>query len=318
MTSRETERDLVPEQRNRLSVLESSGRLNDIDRVVQSLREDSVVLVRNLELQHADAIIRHVASAFGLLDRLDMQATFADMLGHRHRVGKYRMSVNMRPSHQFIPPHSEGDSFTGIQLASFYCCENSTDGGVTVLLNVDDSSPTWTSLRERVMRLDRGSRHLESGELRRATVLHHLHTPATVRVEDRVLGELQSAIPGVKLVDALAVPRKIRSVILERDLYSYWDSIASVDRSAVGAYARLIRNSGLLKEPVGHDLSQLDNAAPRRIWASGVDHASLFRCRITHKLVRGDLVVLNNFTWAHSVTNWTAESGVRDVSAAFA
>jgi hypothetical protein len=35
-------------------------------------------------------------------------------------------------------------------------------------------------------------------------------------------------------------------------------------------------------------------------------------------LTRGDLIILNNLTWAHSVANWRPESGVRNVSAAFA
>jgi hypothetical protein len=32
----------------------------------------------------------------------------------------------------------------------------------------------------------------------------------------------------------------------------------------------------------------------------------------------GDLVIYNNLTWAHSVANWSPDSGTRRVIAAFA
>lgn len=313
------ELNAIPEDPARLLILEPSERsVIDLDLALKGLKEDKVLLFRDLDAEGADAALRRIAGAFGLLERLELQAAFAGMLRHRDRVGRYRMTVNARSSYNFIPPHSEGDSFSAMQLASFFCSENSTDGGVTVLVSIDDSSPSWPSLREQVTRLPRTARLLKAGELRRIIPMYHLHDPACVQDNDVVLGERQSVIPGLAVLDVLAVPRRARSVILERELYSYWDAIASVDRSGAPAHLRVLRDGGLLKEPIGSDPAKLDGTASRRIWSSGVDHETLFRCKITRKLSRGDLVVMNNLTWAHSATNWTPESGVRNVSAAFA
>jgi hypothetical protein len=314
-----TEPHDVPEDPGRLLILDSSGPDSvHLNLALQALREDKVVLFRNLEPERADAILRQVAGFFRLLERLDLQAAFSSMRRHRSRVGRYRMTVNARSSYQFIPPHSEGDSFIAMQLASFYSSQNSTDGGITVLVNIDDSSAAWRSLRELLIRLPRIARSPRPSELRRVTPMYHLRSPPYIEDSDTVVGECQSVIPGLRLLTALAVPRRIRSVILERDLYCYWDSIASTDRSATAAHLRVLRSSGLLKEPPGLDLARLDNTTERRIWSSGVDHTSVFRCKINHKLTRGELIIMNNLTWAHSATNWTPESGVRDVSAAFA
>jgi len=57
------------------------------------------------------------------------------------------MSVNERNDYQFIPPHSEGNHLMNMQLAAFFCYENSTDGGVTVLLNINETFNEWHKLR---------------------------------------------------------------------------------------------------------------------------------------------------------------------------
>jgi hypothetical protein len=308
----------VREDHARLVVLESLFGRNARP-VIEALRTDSVVLIRNVTPDEADGTLHQVAQHLGLLPQLEQQAAYAAFLRHRQRVGKYGMTVNPRDTYQFITPHSEGSSQSNMQLASFYCFENTTDGGETILMNIDADSPLWGSLREFVTRIQHGSRPLTPGEMKRLTALYRLHSPPGVRDDDRIVRERKSEIPGLLLADVLAVPRAIPSRILERDLYVYWDSVASTDTATVQAYVRVLRESGLLREPAdGADLNRLDNAAPRRIWSSGVDHNALFRCKVTHKLTRGDLIILNNLTWAHSVANWRPESGVRNVSAAFA
>jgi hypothetical protein len=121
------------------------------------------------------------------------------------------------------------------------------------------------------------------------------------------------------LADVLTMPRRTYSTILGQSRYVYWDSVATRDRASAHAYYWLLKDCGLLKEPAGGlDFERLDNAATLRCWSSDFDHGALFRCKLIHKLARGDMVFLNNLTWAHSVNNWSPESGVREVSAAFA
>lgn len=308
----------VPEDRSRLAIYECDDVAANLDRLLEPLEQDFVLLLRNVPPDKADSMLHDFAERLGLLSQLQLQAAYATLLGHRHRIGAYRMSVNKRTAYQFIPPHSEGDSFVNMQLASFYCLDNTTDGGETILMNVDDASVAWSSLRERVTKIA-SSRELSHAEMKQARTLFHLPSPPELLPQDHVIQERACNIPGLKLVDVLTKARKTRSSILNRDLHAYWVSISIMDQDSLRFYVSLLRQTNLLKEPPdGRELRQLDNAAEQRICTSGVDYNKLFRCRITHKLGRGDLVIQNNLTWTHAVNNWTPGSGVRRVSAAFA
>jgi hypothetical protein len=306
----------VPEDPSRLEILDARAKELDVSHVLAPLEQDSVVLVRNVATERAEAILQGVATKLGLLESLELQASFADFLGHRRRVGKYQMSVNKRAHHEFIPPHSEGDSFINLQLASFYCFENSAAGGETVVFNLDDSSRVWLSLREKVTRVAAGSRTLSSTEWLRARSLHHLRNPPGLCPGDRILRECGSEIPGLLLVDVLAPPTRSHSLILDTDRYVYWDSIASTDFDSWHAFERLLKQSGRIADCDAPD--RLDNALSRRVWSSGVDHNELFRCKLTCKLEPGDLLIQNNLTWAHAALDWSCGSGTRNIVAAFA
>jgi hypothetical protein len=308
---------VVPEELSRLAIFESDG--VDAEAVVDVLRQDRVALLRNVAPPRADLILHEVTEKLELFQSLQLQAAYAGFLGHRSRVDQYRMTVNKRLDHQFIPPHSEGDSFTNLQLAAFYCVENSTDGGETILLNVDGSSTAWNLLRERVTRIAPGSRQLTPSELKQATIRYRLRPHPYLLEDDQVIQQRQSEIPGLVLVDVLAKSIKTRSAILQRDLYAYWVSTAIADRDSLPWYVSVLEQGDFLRQPDGGlDIGQMDNAARQRVWSSGVDYNTLFRCKVTHKLTSGDLLLQNNLTWTHSAANWTPQSGVRNVSAAFA
>jgi len=310
----------VPENLSRLMIVEHDGGEIKVDRLLRSLREDMVVLIRNVNAERADSVMYEVADRLQLSGSLKLQAGFAGFVGHRHTIGKYFMSVNKRDDYQFIPPHSEGSSFVGMQLASFFCYENNTDGGETILMNTDGSSSVWQSLKEKVRRGKIGSRPLARHEILRARGLYKLNLPADViREDDQILEERTTEIPGLAIVDVLAKPQKTHSAILDRELYVYWDSVGSIDSDSAAQYELLLRQSGLLKEPNGGlQLHQMDNSADRRIWHSRVNYAHLFRCKITRKLEPGDLIIQNNLTWTHSASNWSPGSGTRKIAASFA
>src|SRR5262249_26878908 len=147
LTVKESHLDL-PEDSSRLVTIANSHDAN-LDFVRKSLQEDLVVLIRNVEADRADTVMRDVADGFGLGETLELQAGLAGLKGHRHNIGKYFMSVTQRSDYQFVCPHSEGNSFGNMQLASFFCYENSTDGGESILMNVDESSTLWPSLLEK-------------------------------------------------------------------------------------------------------------------------------------------------------------------------
>lgn len=308
----------VRENNARLKTIDI-GRHADTQEILEWLREDGVILVKDLSPTDADGVMFKIASGFGLSDNLELQAGFAAHQGHRHNIGQYFMSVNKRSDYQFIPPHSEGNSFIGMQLAAFFCHENSTDGGETILLNIDDSSEVWPLLREKVRRGRTLSGSLGSREITRARGLYQLNMPADVlRNDDRVLEERSTEIPGLTVLSVLAKPQRTHSHILDRDSYALWDSIASIDGDSADQYAALLKDCGLLKQREGLGIREMDNTSPRHIWRSGVDYSKIFKCKLTIKLTAGDFIVQNNVTWAHSVCNWSPGSGVRSVAASFA
>lgn len=311
---------MLREDPTKLVMIEHDDHVIEIDLVLESLRKDLVVLVQHLSPEQADKMMDEVAEKLGLNDALNLQAAMAGFHGHRHNISKYFMSVNKRTDYQFITPHSEGSSFVGMQLASFYCYENTTDGGETILMNVDDSSHAWRSVRERVMRGKLGSRPLARHEILRAKGLYQINLPDDVlRDDDQILEERETTIPGLTVVEVLAKPQPAFSAVLNCKVNVYWDSIDGADLDSVPEYARLLAHSGLLKEPPGGlELWRLDPEAERRIWHSGVRYSELFKCKITRKLASGDLVIQNNMTWAHSASNWSPGSGTRKIAASFA
>ncbi|AJK49818.1 hypothetical protein BGL_2c17510 [Burkholderia plantarii] len=139
------------------------------------------------------------------------------------------------------------------------------------------------------------------------------------RDDDRILTEHATEIAGLTVYTVLATPRRVPSRILERDSYAYWDKVAGADFDSASEFLRLLKEDGLLRQQ-GEALAieQLDTVSDRRVWHSGVKYADLFRCKLTHRLRAGDLLLQNNVTWSHATSNWTPGSGVRQVAAAFA
>ncbi|MDB4888861.1 MAG: taurine catabolism dioxygenase TauD, TfdA family protein [Gemmatimonadetes bacterium] len=310
----------VREDRSKLVILQAGASRANVQPIIDNLNLDQVVMIPGVPPDQADDLMYRVAERAGLRDSLALQAGFAELYGHRKRIGKYFMTVNKRRDYQFIAPHSEGSSFVGMQLAAFYCNTNTTDGGETILLNADDSSTAWPSLREKARRGRIVGRSLAPHEITRARGLYQLRMPGdTLREDDQIISETPTEIPGLTVLDVLAKPSKIRSRLLDRDLYAYWDTVECVDADSAREFERLLSQSGLLKEPpADFDRRMMDDAIARRIWQSGVTYEQIFRCKVTHKLAPGDLVLVNNLTWTHAVANWTPSSGVREVAAAFA
>jgi hypothetical protein len=319
MNTNNFQRD-VPEDRARLTSVEKGTTGIDPNPVLASLKQDSVVLVRSLSAKEADKLMHDLASKLGLAQALEFQASLAGYLDQRHNVGEYFMTVSDRSDYQFIAPHSEGSSFDNMQLAAFYCFENSTDGGESILLNVDESAGLWLENCERVKRAKPGSRPLTLHEIAQVKALYQLNMPEDVRREgDQILQEYGTPIPGFTVVDVLTKPEKSYSVILNRKMNVYWDSVGSADFDSASEYERLLRKSGLLREPLGGlNLRQLDSDADRRLRHSGISYPELFKCKVTLRLAPGDFIIQNNLSWTHSAANWSPGTGTRNVVAAFA
>jgi len=287
---------------------------------VEALRADMVILVGKLSVAEAEGILHQVATALDLDESLKIQSRFATLLGHRENISESFMTVNRRDAYQFIPAHSEGSRTTGIQLASFYCIDNSTDGGDTILFHVDSHRAGWQRLKAFARKIDVSSRHLTAGQVSVLNMRYNISVPDDIIDEnDTIIRELPSVFGGLKVFETLTVTRTSLSKILNYSVNSYWDSVASIDRSCSKEYISLLKEMDLLRQPAGEmSLSQIDNSAHRKIWESGVMFEDLFQGIIHRRLGPGDLIFYNNLTWAHSATNWTPESGARTVIAAFA
>lgn len=275
---RSTSNVVVPEDLSRLVAIEPGAHGIDADLIVESLKQDLVVLVRNAVPEQGDLALSNVATKLGLGENLKLQAGFASFLGHRQNVGKFFMTVNKRDKYQHISPHSEGSTFSAMQLASFYCFENSTDGGETIVMNVNESSNAWGQLREQVTKVGPGSKMLNPRDAVRAKALYRLRSVNTaLDPDEQVLRDRPSDIPGLKLVEVLARLEKVYSSIAGRELYVYWDTVSAIDFDSAKEYSKMLREDGLLRQPPeGLSIDEMDSAAPRRVWSSGTSYADLF------------------------------------------
>ena len=311
----------VPVDADRLATFDSSAAGFALTALITALQRDQVVLVQNVPEADADRITGDVAQHLGLRVNLQMQAAFAGMHGHRENVSQYFMTVNRRNDYDIVLPHSEGTRFANIQLASLYCHQNTTDGGTTILLNTDERSPMWGVLRELVSRLDRHARKLTAMECATARVRCQVDPCEDIlSPEDTMIQERESPLAGVRFFWALTKLRKRRSVVLERDVHTYWDSVCTADADAVGESVRLMSSLRLLKEPPagGPRVNERAMADSRKVWSSGVSYESLFKAMIVRRLLPGELIIQNNLTWTHAASNWTPGSGSRRIVAAFA
>ncbi len=310
----------IPEDITALVSFDSKHDTSEYEKVLNYLQQDKVVLIKNVRSEDADNLVFSVANKLGLSDKLEVQAGFAAIKGHREKVNKYFMSVNKRNDYQFVAAHSEGDCQMNMQMAAFYCLENSTDGGETVLLRTNEDSAMWGLLRETVRKYDLCGRKLSQEEVIQARLMLGVRIPEDIlKDDDQILSENEFPVPGIKCFNVLKKLEKSYSQILKKPLYVYWDNVASLDFDGAQEYCDLLKANDLLKEPNKvFGVADYDSANSRRLWHSGLNYDSLFKSKLTRKLKAGDLIFVNNLTWAHSVSNWTPGSGQRIVIGAFA
>jgi hypothetical protein len=273
--------------------------------------------------ENIDDIIAGVADRFELRSGLELQANFAAIKNHRRNISRYYMSVNARKDYQCILPHCEGGSFANLQLVSFFCYENTTDGGHTVLLNIDETSQVWGSLRERVKRGRVMNREMTEGEVSRARMKYHLHLPEDYLQEgDRVLGEHETDIDGLTIVDALVMPRKTHSKILDKELLAFWSSMKSTESNLYQDFVSLLRRWNIYIEPPPEAEIRQKEVAGSCEESGRQDcrtfYEKLFKYKIVRRLAPGDLLVMNNQTWTHAANNWSPGSGIRRIGVAIA
>jgi hypothetical protein len=311
---------MVQERPDAVTSMAASMPLNTtIQSVIIALASDAVAKVSGLGIEDADHVMGQVAAQLNLLDNLKLQASFADLLDHRRRVGDFFMTVNSRAQYEIISPHSEGTRAVGMQLASFYCVQNTTNGGETTLFNVDNFGSGWASAKE-LQRRGRPLGPVFPRQMMEAGLKHKVRPPFGGPIEgDVVLGSRRLPDLNLEVFDVLAPAERSMSAILGTSTYVYWDSIGSVDSDASDQFIDMLRADGKLRMPTeALDNARLDNASASRVWRSGVKFSDLFKRKVTLKPCSGELIIFNNMTWAHSVSNWTPESGHRELIAAFA
>ncbi|MFT6044424.1 MAG: hypothetical protein ACI9WC_000121 [Arenicella sp.] len=318
--STEGTKDSIDVNLEKLEILNGRAEGASAENVLNALKQDKVVLVKGLLPEGADQLMAAVADALHIRNELEIQAGFASIKGHRQNIGRYYMTVNNRDNYEFITPHSEGTSAVNMQLASFYCYENSTDGGESLLFNVDSENPLWSQQREQVVKARITKSSVSPVEIAQGKALFEVDIEKDVLHEDdEILEQVEVPVDGIELYNVLSPARKTYSKILDKELYAYWDSVASVDRDSAEEYFRFLTNEKIMHHPATPlTVEQADVVRARRIWNSGVEYQKLFKSQLTIKLSSGDFVLMNNLSWVHSANNWTPSSGVRNVSAAFA
>ena len=319
--SEKTENFWVAETKDKLSIITAPCNEEKVRLMADELKQDNVVLMRGLTSEQADDAIKQLAEYLHLSSELEMQAGLADLFGHRKKLSKYYMTVNKRRDYQCITPHSEGASFQNLQLVSFFCHENTTDGGTTLLLNVDDNAQVWEQLREVSLRAKLPNRALTKAEISEIKMRYQVELPRDTFAEgDQLLSTKPTHIPGLEICDVLAKPRKTFSQILGKEVFAYWSSISRFDSDSLADFKALLQGKEMYKTPPGDPSSPNydDGFTDKKIHSSGVAYEQIFKGMLMLDMKPGDFVVMNNLTWAHGVSNWTPNFGSRTIAAAMA
>ncbi|MCF6442196.1 hypothetical protein L1077_22475 [Pseudoalteromonas luteoviolacea] len=286
--------------------------------IVDSLKQDKAILINDVSFKDANKLMLELAKIFNLQDSLELNSNFSSTLEYRQKVGKYFMTVNKRKDYQFVAPHSEGSSKLGIQLAAFYSVDNTTDGGETVLFKTNHSSDCIKGLKENLAK-GKILKKLSSADLTKIKILSRLSFPEDALTDgDEVLSEKEYK-EGFVYCETLVKTRAVKSVILNKEVYPYFDSIERIDSDSPQEYLTFLKNVSLFKEPESDfDFSLIDDSHHNRIGSFGSKYNELFEGVLIKKLTKRQMLICNNLTWCHSVANWTPGSGVRKVVAAFA
>ncbi|MBV1880238.1 MAG: hypothetical protein KUG82_01320 [Pseudomonadales bacterium] len=309
---------IVIEDKSRLSRINSRTVKDDASFAIASLKKDQVALIQNVDPTEADRLIAEIAKGFALLESLELQAGMASLAGHRDNVGDYFMTVDKRKDYKIVTPHSEGSHLLGMQMAAFYCLENTTDGGETILMNVDQNSEMWGILRDKVVK-GVTKRSLSRSEKSQLRMRYRLNMPEDSLTSDDEILKATTIDSNITLYDVLASPKKLHSNILNQDLHTLWYTTESIDYDSLEQFKNLLLESGLLKQSAGiSEFKMFDSDPGLRIGHFGSRYDQLFKCKISYKLQPNDLVIQNNLTWTHGVANWTPSSGHRRIIAAFA
>jgi len=230
ITPSNTQISSVDTDAEKLAILtKCTGNLT-VENILIALKKDKVVLIRDLSSEGADELMASVADALQLRDDLEIQAGFASIQGHRQNVGRYYMTVNKRENYEIVTPHSEGRSSVNIQIASFYCYENSTNGGESILFNVDNESPSWLQQREQIVKAKITKSSISATEIAQAKALFRLDLEKDLlRRDDEILNFMKYWRPQEKPTQKysirtfmhigirLAVSTKIR----QRSIFAY-------------------------------------------------------------------------------------------------
>lgn len=322
MNINDKNRKLVAEDQSKLAILNAEEITGKLDVVSSLLGQDKVVLVKGVEDAAADQLIKDIAWELDLLSGLELHAGFAEIYGHRKKMSDYFMTVNKRHDYQCTLPHSEGSSFQNIQMVSFFCRENTTDGGETILFNLNtDNQQAWSSLRERSLKAKLTDLELTEAQKAEVKMRYQVKIPEDLLSDDdQILKTSKSHLAGLELVDVLSKPKKTFSKILQRELYGYWSSMSRFDSNAVYDFRGILRSENMYKEPPGdpEKFEFDDGLIDKRIWNSGIHYDQIFTSKLSIKLQPGDFIVLNNLSWVHGVNNWTPNSGDRTILAAMA
>lgn len=308
----------IPEDKSKL--VELNGADFKVEDICTSLKNDSVVIIRNVGKEQADELMLTIAKKFDLGEQLILQSGFATLREIRDNVGKYFMTSNPRTDYQVIPPHCESTRFSNMQLASFYCHDNDVIGGETILLHLDPHSPCWDFLKERSVRVKYGNQKLTPSEVAKARAVLSIDPEKDVLTESDIILE-EHTFPGMdtKFYDVLTSAKKSYSKILGEDVYTYWANMAGVDFDAFDEYVRLLKQWKLFRYPPTEMKSEdMDPVREKRVYHSSLDFSQLFISKLTIDFKPGDFLIQNNMTWTHSSNNYEPRSGKRNIAVAFA
>lgn len=288
--------------------------------IQDALSANKLVLVKSIAFEKAGNIFSDLVDAYGLRDSYDLQMQFVvHLMQGREALNDIAVTVNERDPYQFIQAHSEGDSSSPLDILALHCTSNATSGGENIfsLVNQDANYSNLSAKEKAVVGHDLTDAEIQS--LR----INHRDAKAVIDTCPNSCRVLVQSGRGSVVVRKVPLAR-MQSVISGNAVTTLWDNVTVHDHAFHRHQYELLTSLAILHHPLGDDYKNYMHVEPDSDWAPADTNsgsvkqiANLFSCHVLYKMEPGDLLILNNRIWTHSVNNWPP-SEERELSVMYA
>lgn len=279
----------------------------DINQITKSLAENELILIRSFSFEKSTALFSDLVDYYGLRNSYDIQMQYVvHMMMDRTAIDDVAVTVNSRGPFQIIQSHSEGDSTSQLELFGLFCKKNAETGGHNILSLINQSADfSKLSAKEKVI-IGENLSEAEINQLRG----RHMDANTIASNSSPTDKVLFKSLNGKVVVRNVPI-KPSKSIISNKNLYTFWDNITVHDHAFHKYHFALLKELEILCEIPNSNYETYMHVEEDSDWApantnsgSLLETANLFDKHVVHKMKSDDFLIFNNRAWTHGVNNW--------------